>query len=269
MNKQIGPLAQVSTEKPVISVPSQGNPIDDFFKHRIDLSNGVGVGELFWVLLSLGIGGKLLFMIPIYKAARSASAKFVFVSKEELRLKNEIDALCNRLMSIMGADRVILGFFHNGTKNALGIHEKKVSAMFEVTDRLRPIKDQVKSVPIEKVNAELSLCDTKWQTIVRTDRETLCDQYLDRVDSCQKDFKFLSKGNNNIGIINVFYLTPPETHFLDETEDGLKMLRQVNVLMSKLEYNVLLYLKPDESAWLKTKHRFLSFFKFLSTKEPD
>lgn len=269
MNKQIDFIAQADTGKPVISVPSQGNPIDNFFKQRIDLSNGVGVGELFWIITSLAVTGRLLFLIPMYKAARSASANFVFVSKEELRLKNEIEALSNRLMSIMGADRVVLGFFHNGTKNALGIHEKKVSAMFEVTDRLRPIKDLVKSIPIEKINSELSLCDSKWQTIQRTERETLCDQYLDRVDSCRKDFKFLSKGPNNIGMINVFYLTEPNIHFLDETEDALAKLKQVNVLMSKLEYNVLLYLKPDESTWLKAKHRALSFFKFLNTKEPD
>lgn len=230
--------------------------IEDYISGKVNVTDGVSLSEVFWVIVILIISGKAASIVKAFIAASKASATFVFVSKEEVVLKQTIMEYCNRILQETGADRIDIGLFHNGTQNQLKVHEKKLSVMFEATGRLKPIKDQTQAIPIERIAEELAICETHWVSVKRGEKGTRCDAYLDRVDSIRKDFKFLStEGNKNFGLINLFYLEMP----LDDHMDDKSTAMRVENLTNKLEYALLLYLKPNKSLFLKAKRRVQAF----------
>lgn len=235
MNQQT-PQQQI----PTVSEPSFVEQI----QKQIDFSDGINGTEAFFLLL--------IFTLIISKftsaiePAKKVIESLTYVSKEDLELLNDIENCMQRLMSATQSDRIIIGLFHNGTTDKLGFHEKKISAIFEVTDRLKPTKDQVQSIPIDFVKEEILLADDKYfQTYKRGNLHSRCDEYLDRIGIVRKDFKLLKDNRSIYGLINIHFLVEPEEHYLDNPS----RIKQISYITSQLEYFLDKYRKPNQPKW--------------------
>ena len=129
-------------------------------QHFIDLSDGINGTEILLVLLVLT--SFFSKVSPVLKTGEKLYNSIIYINKDELRLQIELQKLCDQLLAITYAQRVVIGLFHNGTQDLLGFHEKKMSVFVEsCTDTIRPIKQDLQGIPTNYMLEEILLSDTK------------------------------------------------------------------------------------------------------------
>ena len=215
-------------------------------QHIIDLSDGINGTEILLILLVLT--SFFSKVTPVLKTGEKLYNSIIYINKDELRLQIELQKLCDQLLAITYAQRVVIGLFHNGTQDLLGFHEKKMSVFVEsCTDTIRPIKQDLQGIPINYMLEEILLSDTKeYQTIVRSDLDSACDLHMDSLGITRKDFRTFRGVRKEIyGIINIQYNKEPEEHFLDDPH----RTKQVQQITRRIEYILETIKAPHTPKW--------------------
>lgn len=173
------------------------------------------------------------FIKNILILPRHVSETYNFITKEDIALVDRLDDLMNQLLGITGADRIAIAKVHNGTYDHTGSHEMKFSMLYEVlSNRGKPTKDKVQNIPLNYIREEILLGSSKeFQRIERTQLDSLCDGYLDKIGIVAKDYKLLSVNKVIYGILDIHYITLPD---IDFTEDP-KAQKRFNTLLDELE----------------------------------
>ena len=212
----------------------------------IDLSDGINGTEILLVLLVLT--SFFSKVTPVLKTGEKIYNSIIYINKDELRLQIELQKLCDQLLAITYAQRVIIGLFHNGTQDLLGFHEKKMSVFVEsCTDTIKPIKQDLQAVPINYMLEEILLSDTKeYQTITRSDLDSPCDLHMDSLGITRKDFRTFRGVRKEIyGIINFHYNMEPDEHFLDDPH----RTKQVQQITRRIEHILETIKAPHTPKW--------------------
>lgn len=232
--------------KPVIVQPESYTP-----PRIIDFSNGVTPSEIIIILLVLT--SFFSKVIPVVQTGQKVYNSIIYINKDELKLKIELQKLLDQLLVITYADRIVIGLFHNGSQDLLGFHEKKMSVYAEAcTDIIAPVKEKLQAIPINYMLEEILMADTiYYQTVVRSDLNSACDIHMDSLQIVRKDFRTFRGVRKEIyGIINFHYANQPEEHFL---EDSFRT-RQVDQITRRIEHILESIKAPNTPKW----KRFLS-----------
>ncbi len=212
----------------------------------IDLHDGLSLTEILLIILVLT--SFLSKLSPLVSTGQKIYNSIIYINKDELKLRLELQKLCDQLLAITYAQRVVIGLFHNGTQDLLGFHEKKMSVFVEsCTDTIKPIKNQLQAVPINYMLEEILLSDTKeYQTITRSDLDSACDLHMDSLDITRKDFRTFRGVRKEIyGIINFHYNTEPSEHFLDDPA----RTKQVRDITRRIEHILETIKAPGTPKW--------------------
>jgi len=173
---------------------------------------------LLYVLISLYGFQKLTelykFIVNIIALPKQVSEVYNFITKEDIILLDKIDDLMHQLMGVTGADRIAIAKIHNGTYDVTGSHQMKFSIIYEVTDRLSPIRHNTQNIPLDYIKEEIVL--GSWLTFERYERsslDSLCDLYLDKIGIKAKDYKLLAINKVIYGILDIHYIELPHVDF--------------------------------------------------------
>ena len=212
----------------------------------IDTTDGMSMTE--WLLVILVLTSFLSKVLPLVQTGEKIYNSIIYINKDELRLQLELQKLCDQLLAITYAQRVVIGLFHNGTQDVLGFHEKKMSVYIEsCTDDIPSIKATTQAVPINFMLEEILLSDTKYyQTVVRSDLDSPCDLHMDSLGITRKDFRTFRGVRKEIyGIINFHYTIEPEEHFLDNPQRR----KQVQKITRRIETILETIKSPHTPKW--------------------
>lgn len=212
----------------------------------INPSDGMSMTD--WLLVILVITSFLSKVIPLVQTGEKIYNSIIYINKDELRMQLELQKLCDQLLAITYAQRVVIGLFHNGTQDALGFHEKKMSVYTEsCTDHTSPIKATTQSVPIDCMLEEILLSDTEYyKTVVRSHLDTPCDLHMESLGITRKDFRTFKGVRKEIyGIINFHYTIEPEEHFLDNPQRR----KQVQKITHRIQTILETIKSPDTPKW--------------------
>ena len=174
---------------------------------------------LLYVLISLYGFQKLTelykFISGLLVLPKQVAEVYNFITKEDIILLDKIDDLMQKLMGVTGADRIAIAKIHNGTYDITGSHQMKFSIIYEVTDRLAPIKESTQNIPLDYIKEEIVLGSwTYFERYERTELNSLCDKYLDKIGIKAKDYKLLAINKVIYGVIDIHYIELPEVDFL-------------------------------------------------------
>lgn len=173
---------------------------------------------LLYILIVLYVLQKLVEFYKLVKGIlvlpKQVAEVYNFITKEDLILLDKIDDLMQRLMGVTGADRIAIAKIHNGTYDNTGSHQMKFSVIYEVTDRLSSSKESIQNVPINYIKEEIILGSfNEYQRIERSDLDSYCDVYLDKIGIKAKDYKLLAINRVIYGIMDIHYIELPEFDF--------------------------------------------------------
>lgn len=212
----------------------------------IDLTDGVSFTEFLLVVLVLTTF--LSKVSSVFSTGQKIYNSIIYINKDELLLRVEIQKLCDQLLAITYAQRVLIGLFHNGTQDNMGFHEKKMSVLVEShNDTTQPVRGALQSVPIDKMAAEILSSDTKnYKTVVRGSTDTPCDLQMDSIGITRKDYRtFCGTKKEIYGIINIHYSKEPAQHFLTDPA----RVKQVNKITRRIEHILERIKSPDTPKW--------------------
>jgi len=223
---------------PIIVVEQQKQPID--------FSNGIQAGEL--LLLAFLFYGIVSKVAPIVITGRKVYHSLIYINKDELKLQVELQKLLEQILAVSYGDRVIIGLFHNGTKDNLGFHLQKMSVYAEAhTDNLPPQKPQLQCIPVDYIREEILIADSEYyQTIKRGTLDSMCDKHMDDIGIIRKDSRTFRGVKREIyGIINIHYAQEPEGLW----QDDLHRERQVNKITSRIQQILERIKNPGVPKW--------------------
>ena len=154
------------------------------------------------------------FIKNVIVLPKQVAETYNFITKEDIALVDKVDDLMNQLMGLTGADRLLIAKVHNGTYDHTGSHEMKFSVIYEVVDRLPFAKSDIQNIPINYIREEILLGSwDEYQRIERSELDSVCDKYLDRIGIKAKDYKLLAINNIIYGIIDLHYIEVPDFDF--------------------------------------------------------
>lgn len=234
---------QTSDDKDNIEVINIKTEIKQPPSLLIDLKRAVGLDQysdtsfiLYILLFFFGVQKlnelfsfiKNLLMIP-----KKVEDTYNFITKEDIKLLDKLDDLMNQLLGITGADRIVIAKVHNGTYDNTGAHEMKFSIVYEVVSyRAKSTKKDVQNIHINYIKEEISQGSNKhFQRIERSDLNSLCDLYLDKIGIQCKDYKLLTFNKQIYGILDIHWTVKPSNNYYDDPYTK----NRFNVIVSSME----------------------------------
>ncbi len=193
-----------------------------------DLKKTVGLDQysdtsfiLYILLFFFGvqkINELLSFIKNLLTLPKKVEETYNFITKEDIKLLDKLDDLMNQLLGITGADRIAIAKIHNGTYDNTGSHQMKFSIVYEVVSvRAKTTKNEVQDVPINFIKEEISQGSTRYfQRVERSNLNSLCDLYLDKIGIQCKDYKLLSFNKQIYGIIDIHWIVIPEVNYFED-----------------------------------------------------
>jgi hypothetical protein len=165
---------------------------------------------------------------------KQVSETYKFITKEDLKLLENLESLMNQLLGITGADRVAIAKIHNGTYDNTNAHEMKFSIVYETfSSRVKSTKAKIQSMPLDFIKEEISLgSTTDYQRFDRSNLDSMCDLYLDRVGIKTKYYKLLALNKHIYAVIEMHLIELPDEDFL--TNKVLK--KRVYKITNDIEY---------------------------------
>lgn len=149
--------------------------------------------------------------------------------RDQSQLNQDMSELLTRISVKTGADRVVLGQFHNGNYWASGQPWMQLSITHEVVDEgISKIENQVQAIHVEKLQTEIELLlENEFVTIDKNQTELAggCRRHMESI-GVNRIFMAMVRGEGNqpVGIVSIQFIkanTEP-TNFdeLDREELG-------------------------------------------------
>lgn len=209
----------------------------------VDLKKALGLEEysdtsiiLYLIMISLGvqkINEFISFIKNLLTLPKKVEETYNFITKEDIQLLDKLDDLMNQLLGITGADRIAIAKIHNGTYDNTGAHQMKFSIVYEVVSaRTKSTKKDVQNIPINFIKEEISGGSSRFfQRIERSNLNSLCDTYLDKIGIQCKDYKLLSFNKQIYGIFDIQWIIKPDINYFEDTYTR----DRANMIVSSIE----------------------------------
>lgn len=212
----------------------------------VDLKKALGLGQysdtnvvLYILLFVFGVeklNNLFSFIKNLLTIPKKVEDTYNFITKEDIKLLDKLDDLMNQLLGITGADRIAIAKIHNGTYDNTGSHKMKFSIVYEVVSyRAKPTKKDVQNIPINYIKEEIAQGSNRYfQRIERSDLDSLCDLYLDKIGIQCKDYKLLTFNKQIYGILDIHWIVTPSNNYYDDAYTK----NRFNVIVSSLEETI-------------------------------
>jgi len=205
-------------------------------KNDFNLNTSTEVNVILYLLILYLVSSKVVelwsALVSLFVIPKKLMGAYSYFTKEDLLILVKVDNLMHELMGASGADRVTIAKFHNGTTDKTGMHQTKLSIMYETNKNLIPIKSIVQDVLIENIKEELTYGSTyNYTRIIRGPNDAPIDRYFDRYSIEAKDYKLLEISNYVYGILELHYTDIPTYHW-DEHKD---LNRRIKSITTELE----------------------------------
>lgn len=172
--------------QPANRVP-QDVQIDNLLRAYRD-SGFPGVLEVLVLMTIALVYNSLMITISKFRIDKTAMTDIIsFITKDDIKFTEQIEDILNQLLVLVNCDRVVIGIFHNGS--SLGhLHNSYVSIEYEVTaDGISSIKEEVKKIPIRKIQTEISNGLETSNKFIKYNRKDnnlpqKCIQHLDNIN---------------------------------------------------------------------------------------
>jgi hypothetical protein len=190
-------------------------------KRSLNLDYVSDNGVLLYIILAILSIQKLSELYSLFfkviNVPKNVAESYNFITKEDVRLRNKLDDLMQQLLGITCADRIAIAKIHNGTYDVTGAHQMKFSVVYEVvSDRGVLTKETVQNIDIDYIKEEILLGSyNNYERITRSDLDSACDLYLDKIGIIAKDYKLLSINKIIYGIIDIQYISLYGLDFID------------------------------------------------------
>lgn len=180
------------------------------------------------------------FITGVLILPKQVADAYNFITKEDIILLDRIDDLMHQLMGVTGADRIAIAKIHNGTYDNTGSHQMKFSIIYEVTDRLASTKDIVQNIPLNYIKEEILLGSWhEYQRVERSNLDSLCDTFLDKIGIKAKDYKLLAVNKIIYGILDIHYIELPLVDFTQNKQLERRVIKITKEIEECLELIIL------------------------------
>ena len=112
----------------------------------------------------------------------------------------------------------------------------KFSVVYEVVDRLEPIKFNIQNVPLDFIREEIKGGSwTNYKRVQRSKDNTYCDKYLDKIGIVAKDYKLLAINEVIYGVMDIHYIDAPDPDFTLNKELEKRVVKLTKQIEETLE----------------------------------